>query len=219
MMREDVNARLCRFASRRIDSFQTFFISMSIAKRRKRTLKRKKNKLRKLLHRNQRRLNRELLHSDLLYQFSQFIEDEFQRGEITLYRWSHNPIIGDDFLPQIFQSTSDIDITDVEVPSPTDSKKKIKHYVNYFTLSHFISEQQAVDEYNRIKDNILNSDHPERIEGFIENKGSYVQKVDYEEDDIMYAQPDQRGHINTLPCVGMDPQRVIDTTYIPVKLI
>ena len=192
---------------------------MSIAKRRKRSLKRKKKKLRKLIRKNQRRLNRELQHSDLLDKFSRFIEEEYQRGEITLYRWSHNPIIGDDFLPQVFQSSSDIEITDIEVPSPTDSKKEIRHYVNYFTLSHFISEQQAIEEYNRIKENIINSDHPERFVGFVENKGSYVQKVDYEEDDIMYSQPDKRGHINALPCVGMDPQRVIDTTYIPVKLI
>lgn len=192
---------------------------MSIAKRRKRARKRRNRRWLKRARKIQTRYARELQHSELLNQFQAFIAEEYQRGDITLYRWSHDPYTADDFRPQMFQSFSDRDISEVHVPSPTGSKKKIKKYVDYFTLSHFISERQAIDKYNNMITYLSSSAHPESVEGFKENKGTYVQKCNYGENDILYGVPDEEGHINILLCRGFNPERVIDTTYKPVKII
>lgn len=192
---------------------------MSIAKRRKRAQKRRNRRWLKRARKIQTKYARELQHSELLNQFQEFIADEYQRGDITLYRWSHDPYTADDFKPQIFQSFSDRDISEVRVPSPTGSKKKIKKYVDYFTLSHFISEQHAIDKYNNVIADLSSSAHPESVEGFKENKGTYVQKCNYGENDILYGVPDEEGHINILLCRGFNPERVIDTTYTPVKIV
>ena len=66
---------------------------------------------------------------------------------------------------------------------------------------------------------LSSSAHPESVEGFKENKGTYVQKCNYGENDILYGVPDKEGHINILLCRGFNPERVIDTTYTPVKIV
>lgn len=192
---------------------------MSKAKRLRRARQRRKRKWLKRARKIQRRYDRELQHSELLTQFQAYIDEEFHRGEITLYRWAHNPYTSDDFKPQIFQSFSTRDISDVFVPSPTGSRQRIKKYVEYFTLSHFISEEQAVSRYMEVISGLADSGHPERAEGFKENKGTYVQRCVYGEDDIVYGTPDEKGHIDALLCKGFDPERVIDTTYTPVKIV
>lgn len=192
---------------------------MSIAKRHKRSRKRHKAKWLKRARKIQALHDRELQYYELLSLFQTYIDEEFHRGNITLYRWSHDPYTSDDFKPQIFQSFSDRDITDVKVPSPTDSKKKVKKYVEFFTLSHFMTSQQAVDRYSEIISDLTNSDHPERVEGFKENKGTYVQKCNYSENDALYGNPDEDGHVNVLLCNGFAPERVIDTTFMPIKIV
>ena len=186
---------------------------MSKSKRRRRPKQRRKAKLRKRIRKIQRKRNREVQHSEYLGMFQPFIDDEYQRGSKTLYRWTHHPITEDDFLPQVFQSFSDIDIDGIDVPSPSGSKKRIASYVEKFTLSHFETEQQAIGRYNEVISNLKNSDHPERAEGFKESKGSYLTKCNYSEDDILFGQPDEHGHINVLLCKGFDARRVVDTTY------
>lgn len=192
---------------------------MSTAKRRKRAKRRRNAKWRKWSRKILRNRRRELQHSELLSQFQSYIDTTYQRGAITLFRWAHDPFTGDDFRPQIFQSFSDRDISEVKVPSPAGSLKKIEMYVNYFTLSHFLSVDQAATAYKEQIEKLRGSDHPERIEDFIQNKGCYVQKCNYEEDDILYGEGSPTGHINVLPCVGLDPTRVIDTTFTPLNMI
>lgn len=186
---------------------------MSKSKRRRRSKQRKKAKLRKKLRIIQRRRNRELQYSEYLSMFQSYIDEVFRRGEIILFRWSHHPITDDDFLPQAFQSFSDIDINGIDVPSPSGSRRRIKSYVDRFTLSHFATEQQAIDRYNELLSILKNSNHPERVEGFKENKGTYLIKCNYSEDEILFGQPDEHGHINVLLCNGFVARRVVDTTY------
>lgn len=192
---------------------------MSIAKRRKRARQRRRAKWLKRARKMQARYDRELQHSELLSQFMAYINEEYHRGEITLYRWTHDPYTADDFKPQIFQSFSLRDISEIHVPSPAGSKKKIKKYVDHFTLSHFISEQQAFDNYLEQIERLASSNHPERVEGFKEDKGTFIQKCNYGENDIFYGKPEESGHINVLLCRGFNPQKVIDTTYTPVKIV
>ena len=192
---------------------------MSITKRRKRARKRRKAKWLKSVQKTQARYEKELQHSELLDQFRAFIDKEYHSGEMTLFRWVHDPYTADDFKPQIFQSFSDRDISEVRVPSPTGSEKKIKSYVERFTLSHFLTEQQAIAKYREQLEILQNSDHPERVEGFKDNKGTYVQKCRYGERDALYGKPGDGGHIDILPLRGLYPERVIDTTYTPVKIV
>lgn len=192
---------------------------MSKSKRRRRSKQRKKYKLRKLLRKIQQKRNRELLYSKLLNAYQDYINENYHRGEITLYRWVHNPYTDDDFLPQIFQSFSDRDISDVYRPLPTDTPKKVGNYVKWFTVSHYLTEEQAIENYKKTISNIQNGDYPERVDGFMENKGTYVVSCNYTEDDALYGKPGDDGHINVLLCNGFDPKRVVDTTYTPVKII
>lgn len=192
---------------------------MSVSKRRKRARNRRKKKWLKKARKIQLKYARELQHSDLLSKFQSYIDEEYKRGEIALYRWAHNPYTADDFTPQIFQSFSTRDINDIYIPPVDDNKKRIKGYVEYFTLSHFMTEQQAIDKYKNVINNLLNSDHPEKVKDFMENKGQYVQRCKYGENDVLYGSPNAEGHVNVLPCMGLDPDKVIDTTYTPVKIV
>ena len=192
---------------------------MSISKRRKRKRQHRKAKWLKSARKIQVRYERELQHSELLGQFRTFIDKEYHSGEMTLFRWIHDPYTADDFKPQIFQSSSDRDISEVRVPSPTGSEKRIKSYVNRFTLSHFLTEQQAIAKYREKLDILQNSNHPESVEAFKENKGTYVQKCCYGERDALYGNPNDEGHIDILPLRGLNLGRVIDTTYTPVKIV
>lgn len=192
---------------------------MSITKRKRRARKRRIEKWRSRARKIQARYNREFQYSELLGQYRKFINEEYRRGEITLYRWAHNPFTTDDFKPQIFQSFSDRDISEVIIPSPTGSRKRIKKYVDYFTLSHFVSEQQAIDKYRALISNLSSSCHPESVLEFKEHKGTYVQKCNYGENDALYGIPNDEGHINVLLCKGFDPERVVDTTYTPIEIV
>lgn len=192
---------------------------MSKPKRRKRSKKRKREKLRKRIRKILQRRNRELQHSDLLSKFQTYIDEEYHRGNITLYRWAHSPYTDDDFRPQIFQSFSDRDISEIYVPSPTDKRNKVAQYVRWFTLSHYLTEEQAISNYKNIVSKLRTSDHPERVSGFKESKGMYVTKCYYTENDALYGNADENGHIDILLCNGFDPKRVVDTTYTPVKIV
>lgn len=163
--------------------------------------------------------SRELQYAELLSKFQSYIDDHYHRGSITLYRWTHDPYTGDDFRPQIFQSFSDRDITEYDVPSPTGSLKKVASYVGRFTLSHYLTEEQAIAKYMELVSALTNSDHPERIDGFKENKGTFVTRCNYSEEDALYGEVEENGHVNILLCNGFDPQRVVDTTYTPVKIV
>ena len=192
---------------------------MSISKRRRRARNRRIEKWRKRARKIQARYNRELQYSELLDQFHTYINEEYQRGCITLYRWVHDLFTADDFKPQIFQSFSDRDISDVYIPTPIENVKRIKKYVDYFTLSHFLSERQAVEKYNSIIEKLATGPHPETVDKFMNEKGTYIQKCNYGEDDILYDTPNDEGHVNALLCRGFDPERVIDTTYTPIKIV
>lgn len=192
---------------------------MSIAKRRRRARQRRKTKWLKKARKIQSVYDRELQHSDLLNQYKAFIDREYHSGEMTLFRWAHDPYTADDFKPQIFQSFSDRDISEIQVPSPTGSEKRIKSYVERFTLSHFLTEEQARGKYEEVISILQNSDHPESVEGFKAKKGTYIQKCNYSENDALYGTPNDEGHIDILPLRGLKPERVIDTTYKPVKIV
>lgn len=103
---------------------------MSISKRRRRARNRRIKKWRKRARKIQARYNRELQYSELFDQFHTYLNEEYQRGCITLYRWVHDPFTADVFKPQIFQSFSDRDISDVYIPTPIENVKRIKKYVD-----------------------------------------------------------------------------------------
>ena len=61
---------------------------------RKRKERRKKQKMQE---------RRVLTHEEYLTSFLDVIYEEYVPENVSLYRWVHNPMVADDFKPQIFQ--------------------------------------------------------------------------------------------------------------------
>lgn len=191
---------------------------MSTSKRRRRAKRRRKAKLRKLIRKILQKRNRELQHAELLSLYQAFIDGHYYRGNITLYRWTHNPNTDDDFRPQIFQSFSDRDISEVELPSSVENSTQVDSYVRKFTVSHYLTEEQAIASYKDMISSMINDGHSEKVANFMNTKGTFVTKCNYTVDDALYRKH-KKGHVNVLLCKGFDPKRVVDTTYTPVKIV
>jgi hypothetical protein len=87
-----------------------------------------------------------LAYNDYLKPFLKIIQEEYKPDNVSLYRWVHNPFSSDDFKPQIFQDSNPNTPEGLKVPSDDAPKEVILEYTNYFTLSNYTTQEDAVNE-------------------------------------------------------------------------
>lgn len=140
---------------------------------RKRKERRNKQKMQK---------RRELAHNEFLTPFLDVVYEEYTPENVSLYRWVHNPQVADDFKPQIFQSVTSFSPDDLLIPASDAPKEVVLQYTSWFTLSHFVTLEEAVKAWRFSLDGILKKTKPEKkdkaIERWIEKKGQYIAKID-----------------------------------------
>ncbi len=166
--------------------------------------------------------SRELANGEYLASFKEVIYGEYRPENVSLYRWMHNPNCGDDFLPQIFQEASSMSVDMLEVPSANASKDAILEYASWFTLSHFVSLEDAVKAWRSNLDKILKKEKQNKrdklIQRWIKKKGQYVMKIDYTEDSGLVGQQDNGVHKEVFPFQGVDIASLIDKELQPFKI-
>lgn len=183
-------------------------------------IKKKRKAKRKALKKNERR---RLAHSAFLEPFLDYIIEEYKPVNISLFRWVHNPTISDDFKPQIFQENSPIAPEEIKIPPADAPKKVIFDYTDRFTLSNYVTIEDAKAEWNNTLGRRLKGKPEERkksiIEKWIKSKGEYVVKVDYTEDTaIVGPQSDDGAHKQAFLFEGIDGASLIDKTFKPIKI-
>ena len=166
---------------------------------------------------------RVLAHLQNLEPYLDVIEREYLAEDITLYRWMHCPPIDDDFRPQIFQESNPIGVDDLQCPD-VDAPDEVKlEHVGKFTLSGFVTLQDAVDEWKRNlhkrTEKVKDADRKQKkIEKWIADKGQYVYKVDYTIDTAMAGPRGDGVHKQVFLFDGIEPRDLIDPTFEPIKI-
>ncbi len=164
-----------------------------------------------------------LVHFQNLEPYLDVIEKEYKSEDVTLYRWMHCPPIPDDFKPQIFQENNPIGVDDLACPD-ADAPDEVKlEYVGRFTLSGFVTPEDAVDEWKRnlckrtekVKDV---EKKRQKTEKWIADKGQYVYKVDYTVDSAMVGPQNDGIHKQAFLFEGVDPETLIDSAFKPIKI-
>lgn len=164
-----------------------------------------------------------LAHSQNLEPYLDVIEKEYKPEDVTLYRWMHCPPIPDDFKPQIFQENNPNSVEDLVCPDP-DAPDEVKlEHVGRFTLSGFVTPEDAVDEWKRNlhkrTEKVKDADRKQKkIEKWIADKGQYVYKVDYTIDTAMVGPRGDGVHKQVFLFDGIEPRDLIDPTFEPIKI-
>lgn len=165
---------------------------------------------------------RKLANEEYLASFLNVIYEEYVPDNVSLYRWVHNPIIPDDFKPQIFQSVTSFSPDDLSIPASDSPKKVVLEHTSRFTLSHFVTLEEAVKAWYTSLNNLLKKAKPEKkdkiIERWIEKKGQYVVKVDYTKSAGLIGPQDDGIHKEIFPYKGVDVASLIDNTFQPFKI-
>lgn len=163
-----------------------------------------------------------LAHYTYLAPFLSTIESEYTCQDISLYRWSHYPYIADDFKPQIFQDSNPNSPESLEVPSKDAPKDIILAYTSWFTISHYTTEQAAIDEWNRSLNKRLQKAKPNKRDkvksDWIRGKGEYIIKIDYSKADGLVGPADDGIHKEVFIYDGVDIARLVDKDYTPIKI-
>lgn len=165
---------------------------------------------------------RKLAHHEYLMPFLDVIYEEYIPEDVSLYRWVHNPMVEDDFKPQIFQSITSSSPDDLVAPASDAPKEIVLQYTSWFTLSHFVTLEKAVEAWRAGLDGILKKTKPEKkdkaIERWIEKKGQYVAKIDYTELAGLIGPQDDGIHKEVFPYKDIDVASLIDKTFQPFKI-
>ena len=139
-----------------------------------------------------------------------------------LYRWGHNPNSEDDFRPQIFQEVSSMSVDMLEVPSVDAPKEVILEYASWFTLSNFVSLEDAIKAWQSSLNKILKKVKPGKrdktIQRWIEKKGQYVMKIDYTEDSGLIGPQGDGVHKEFFPFRDVDIASLVDKSFQPFKI-
>ena len=147
--------------------------------------KRFENKRKRKEHRKrQKQSAMKLAYREYLTPFEEVIYKQYKPDDISLYRWVHNPMVEDDFKPQIFQSVSSKSVDELEVPDVSAPDGVILEYTSWFTLSHFSTLEQAINMWQSSLRKILkkynNPDKKQKeLQKWINKKGQFVVKIDY----------------------------------------
>lgn len=193
---------------------------MSTKADRKRHNRELKQKAKRKEERKKRLMVNRLKYSEYLMPFFDVIYRNFNVNEITLFRWMHNPEIPDDFLPQIFQENDPRSVDKLEIPDKNDPDDIILHsYIDYFTFSNFDTLENAEREYLKWIERFSQRKKPdEKIKNWIENKGLYIEKINYKMGDALIGKKDENGHIQTLIAEDIDPETLVDRSFEPYKI-
>lgn len=135
----------------------------------------------------------------------------------------HCPPIDDDFRPQIFQENNPITVDDLLCPDVNAPDEVKLEHVGKFTLSGFVTLQDAVDEWKKnlhkrtekVKDA---GKKQKKIEKWIAAKGQYVYKVDYTIDTAMTGPQGDGVHKQVFLFDGIEPRDLIDPSFEPIKI-
>ena len=166
---------------------------------------------------------RVLAYSQNLEPYLDVIGKEYKSEDVTLYRWMHFPPIPDDFKPQIFQENNPIGVDDLACPD-ADAPDEVKlEYVGRFTLSGFVTPEDAVDEWKRNlskrTEKVKDVDKKrQKTEKWIADKGQYVYKVDYTVDTALVGPQSDGIHKQAFLLEGVDPETLIDSAFKPIKI-
>lgn len=180
---------------------------------RKRKERRKKQKMQE---------RRVLTHEEYLTSFLDVIYEEYVPENVSLYRWVHNLMVADDFKPQIFQCVTSSSPDDLLVPASDAPKEVVLQYTSYFTLSHFVTLEEAVKAWRVSLNGILKKTKPEKqskaIERWIEKKGQYVAKIDFTESAGLIGPQGDGIHKEFFSYKDIDVASLIDKTFQPFKI-
>lgn len=183
----------------------------------------KKKFLRKLPanKRNRQPVSPAIRYQEHLRDYMDVIDECFKAEDVSLYRWIHDPLVEDDFKPQIFQESSPLSLEQLMVPD-VDTPKDVKlGYISYFCLSHFTTEKSAEEEYlkafEKRSKNKSEARYQKIKEDFIRKKGEYIQKINYTSDSALIG-PDENNHRNVLLMDNCNPQELIDKDYKPKRI-
>lgn len=166
--------------------------------------------------------SRELANGEYLASFLDVIYEEYTPDNVSLYRWVHNPIIPDDFKPQIFQSGTSFSPDDLRIPASDAPKEVVLEHISWYTLSHFVSSEDAVKAWHTSLNNLLKKAKPEKkdkiTEHWIEKKGQYIVKVDYTKSAGLIGPQGDGIHKEIFPFKDVDVASLIDKTFQPIKI-
>lgn len=191
------------------------------SKRKRKYLKNKRKqkerrKLRKL--QNQPRL----AYDEYLHPFKEVIYEHYKPATVSLYRWVHDPNVPDDFKPQIFQDISTIFPEKMKAPEANAPKEVILQYTSRFTLSHFVSPDEAIKAWQQSLCYLLKKAKPEKqaekTENWINKKGQYVVKIDYTEESGLIGPQTDGSHKEIFLYEETDVASLIDRTFQPIKI-
>lgn len=176
----------------------------------------------KQLKRTKLQAGRELANSKYLTPFKEVIYDAYRSENVSLYRWGHNPNSEDDFRPQIFQEVSSMSVDMLEIPSVDAPKEVILEYTSWFTLSNFVSLEDAIKAWQSSLNKILKKVKPGKrdkiIQRWIEKKGQYVMKIDYTEDSGLIGPQGVGVHKEFFPFRDVDIASLVDKSFQPFKI-
>lgn len=177
-------------------------------------------------HRNRRRVRNPrkiLANSSYLTSCIDVIYKQYKPEDVSLYRWTHNPITEDDFKPQIFQSVSSMSEDDLSIPD-IDAPDEVKlEYASWFTLSNFDTPENAVSAWQNRLDNMLKKcKTPEKkekeIEKWVKKKGQYVTQINYTKESGLIGPCDDDIHKEFFPFEGANIELLIDKDFPPIKI-
>lgn len=186
--------------------------------------KRFENKRKRKEHRKrQKQSAMKLAYSEYLTPFEEVIYKQYKPDDISLYRWVHNPMVEDDFKPQIFQSVSSKSVDELEVPDVSAPDGVILEYISWFTLSHFSTLEQAINMWQSSLRKILkkynNPDKKQKeLQKWINKKGQFVVKIDYTSESGLIGPQSDGIHKELFPFEGVDVEALVDKTFEPVKI-
>lgn len=176
----------------------------------------------KQLERPKHKVGLELANYEYLAPFKEVIYESYRPENVSLYRWGHHPNNNDDFQPQIFQEVSSMSVDMLEEPSADAPKEVILEYTSWFTLSNFITLEDAINAWQSNLDKILKKVKPTKrekaIQRWIEKKGQYVMKIDYTEESGLIGPQGEGIHKEYFPFQDVDIASLVDKSFQPVKI-
>lgn len=193
---------------------------MASKRKRKHLKNKRKHKERRKL-RKQQNLPR-LAYDEYLHPYKEVIYEHYKPTAVSLYRWVHDPNVPDDFKPQIFQDISTISPEKMKAPEVDALEEAILQYTSRFTLSHFVTPDEAMKAWQQSLGNLLKKVKPEKqaekTENWIKKKGQYVVKINYTEESGLIGPQTDGSHKEIFLYEETDVASLIDRTFPPIKI-
>lgn len=143
--------------------------------------------------------------------------EEYRTG----YRWVHQPLMALDGKPQAMQSSEPV--KSVAVPGDDADAMVWMQYAESFTVSSFdtpdnarLAYQEQIRRFRAQTSNPLKAER--KIQSFRQNKGEYIQKVDYTPDTALVGPVNEHGHFNAILKEGVELADLVDPDFTPLKI-